>query len=223
MKKKGCVIKSTDPCARKKIDSLNVDWYYTWGPRGVDGVRVPFVPMVWGASKIPDIDGPILCFNEPDRPDQSNIPVETALWLWPESSPRARLGSPATASNPIKPGWFTEFMKGGPKVDFICVHWYGPPRISSLLNIVDGLYDRYTLPIWITEFAVAQWNTTKPPYTEEQVLEFMDEILPELESRAHVERYAWKTRLPSDPYMGSSALFTEDGALTRLGEKYALK
>ncbi len=217
--KKGCVIKRTDPCGRKKVESLHVDWYYTWNLKGIDGVVVPFVPMVWGASTIPEVQGPILCFNEPDRPDQSNISVETALNLWPKKT-SARLGSPATAANPIKPGWFQDFMSADPMVDFVCTHWYGPPNVDSFLKRIDDLYEKYKKPIWITEFAVAQWNPEKPMFSEDAVIQFMQKVLPELEKRPHVERYAWKTRSTTDSVMGTSALFTDDGELTALGKVY---
>jgi hypothetical protein len=35
-----------------------------------------------------------------------------------------------------------------------------------------------------------------------------------------VERYCWKTRTLSDPNMGSSSLFNDDGSLTDLGVLY---
>jgi hypothetical protein len=41
-----------------------------------------------------------------------------------------------------------------------------------------------------------------------------------MEARPFVERYTWKTRDTSDTKMGTSALFTVDGALTELGQLY---
>lgn len=219
--KKGCVIKSTDSLAKIKINSLNVSWYYTWSLNKINGVDVPFVPMIFGKGSVPkDVIGPLLLLNEPDREDQSNISVETAIDIFSHTY-QSKIGSPATASNPTMPGWFTNFMNAKPHIDFICVHWYGPPHISSLLNMVDKLYTMYQKPIWITEFAVAQWNTTKPMYTEKEVMDFMSQIIPELESRIYIERYAWKTRSETDINMGTSALFHDDGNLTNLGQMYS--
>lgn len=218
MSKKGCVLKNTESCS--KVNSLNVKWYYTWNNNQISGVNLPFVPMVWGKnSVIPYSSDIILVLNEPDRPDQSNVSVSDALTLW-NSVNAKRKGSPATAGNPLKSPWFIEFMNST-KPDFICIHWYGPPNVNSLLSLVDQLYEKYSLPIWITEFAVAQWNTTKPMYTLQEVKAFMRNIIPELEFRSHVERYAWKTRYTTDPYMGTSALFDSTGQLTELGKLYS--
>lgn len=216
--KKGCVLKNSE--SSDKVDSLNVSWYYTWNNKKIPNVKVPFVPMVWGKnSVIPYSSDIILVLNEPDRPDQSNITVIEALNIW-NSVNATKKGSPATAANALKSPWFIEFMNSA-KPDFICIHWYGPPNVNSLLKLVDGLHEKYGLPIWITEFAVAQWDTTKPMYTLQEVKAFMRNIIPELESRKYVERYAWKTRDPSDPYMGTSALFDSNGQLTELGKLYS--
>ena len=216
--KKGLVLKASG--SSEKIKSVNASWYYTWGLGSIPGTQVPFVPMVWGRGAVPQrVSGPLLIINEPDRPDQSNMTVEEALSIW--SCQKAdRKGSPAVAGNALKSPWFIEFMNVA-QPDFICVHWYGPPHPEALLGLVDGLYAKYSLPIWITEFAVAQWDSTKPMFTVDQVSTFMKEVIPQLESRAHVERYAWKTRDQTDPCMGTSALFRDDGSLTDLGKLYA--
>lgn len=220
MSKKGCVIKDTDPLITQKIQSLNVKWYYTWGQEALAGVNLPFVPMVWGKkSPIPASQNVILVLNEPDRPDQSNVTVTEALSIW-NSVKAQRRGSPAIAANPLKSPWFNEFMNKA-KPDFICIHWYGPPHTDSLLQLVDTLHDKYMLPIWITEFSVAQWDTTKPLYSVDSVSHFMRDIVPELNTRPFIERYAWKTRDQSDPRMGTSALFDAQGNLTVLGKLYA--
>lgn len=216
--KKGCVLKNTDTGAH--VADLNVSWYYTWGTKQISGAPVEFVPMIWGKNTLPDVQwDTVLVLNEPDRPDQSNLTVDDAVTIW-NSVHAKRRGSPATAGNALKSEWFSLFMQQV-KPDFICIHWYGPPSPDSLLKLVDGLYAKYSLPIWITEFSVAQWDTTKPGYTVDQVLEFMKSVIPRLEARAHVERFAWKTRTPSDPYMGMSALFDDFGKLTSVGQLYA--
>jgi hypothetical protein len=230
--KKGFVYSRKDATSPIKIDALNPDWYYNWNYAPTDGIIArPFVPMVWSATTASndtvmtllsaDNTQPLLGFNEPDRPDQSNLSVAQALSLWPTLVKTGRrLGSPATATTATKAGgWFEQFMISNPKVDFIAIHWYASPNPLSLLNIVDSLYAKYRLPIWITEFAVADW-TTPNKYTAAQVAEFMKAVIPELEKRDHVERYCWKTRTLSDPNMGSSSLFNDDGSLTDLGVLY---
>lgn len=217
--KKGCVLKNTETGA--KVSNLNVSWYYTWGTKQIVGApAIEFVPMIWGKNVVRDVVwDTVLILNEPDRADQSNVAVEDALTRW-NSIQAVRKGSPATAGNALTSQWFNAFMLHA-KPDFICIHWYGPPNPDSLLKLVDGLYAKYSIPIWITEFAVAQWDTTKPSYTVDQVLEFMKIVIPRLEARAHVERYAWKTREQSDLNMGSSALFDDAGNLTQVGQLYA--
>jgi len=44
------------------------------------------------------------------------------------------------------------------RVDFICVHWYGGPSVPALLRYLEKVHDLYNRPIWITEFAVADWQ-----------------------------------------------------------------
>ena len=42
------------------------------------------------------------------------------------------------------------------------MHSYAPPRADSFLEHVQKLHERYGKPIWITEFAVADWKATGP-------------------------------------------------------------
>lgn len=223
--KKGFVYSSKDATAASKIRSVNPAWYYNWGMNPISGLdNIPFVDMAWsGKANLSSISEgcDLLCLNEPDRTDQANMSVDDAVKLWPQIvATNCRIGSPATASNALKAGgWFEQFMQQSPKVDFIAIHWYAAPKPSSLLSLIDGLYEKYQLPIWITEFAVADW-TTANKYTPEQVVTFMKTIIPELERRSYVERYSWKTRSLDDPNMGSSSLFDASGNLTPLGEIY---
>ena len=228
MTKKGAVISSTDPKIVTKIHSLKPNWYYTWGPTAVTGLEdLPFTSMCWGSHGAPQkgVNPPVLLgFNEPDRSDQSNMSVTEALNLWPLLvAPGRRIGSPATAANPSKPGsWLEQFMAGGPQVDFVCVHWYAPPNVDSFLKQIDAIYAKYQKPIWVTEFAVADWAGKYPGgYDVNLVQEFMKGACAGLESRDFVERYTWKTRNLADANLGTSSLFNDDGTLTALGTIYA--
>ena len=228
MTKKGAVISSTDPKIVTKIRSLNPNWYYTWGPTAVLGLEdLPFTPMCWGSHGAPQkgVNAPVLLgFNEPDRTDQSNISAAEALNLWPLLvAPGRRLGSPATSTNPSKSGsWLEQFMASGPQVDFVCVHWYAPPNVDSFLKQIDAIYAKYQKPIWVTEFAVADWAGKYPGgYDVNLVQEFMMGACAGLESRDFVERYTWKTRTLADANLGTSSLFNDDGSLTALGQIYS--
>ena len=242
--KKGFVYGSSDATTPAKVSALNVGWFYNWNfvrNPGVDA-SLPYTPMIWGmtsvnnpaaVSLINQLDNPgyenvVLGFNEPDGAKQANMTVDMAIQHWPLLvGTGRRVGSPASAGNPTTAGgWLANFMTaakaGGLRVDFIAVHWYAPPNVTSFLKELDTLYQQYGLPIWITEFAVADWTaTTGSKFTVDQVTTFMQAVVPELNKRSYIERFAWKTRATSDVNMGTSALFNDDGSLTALGSVYA--
>lgn len=222
--------------------ALKPFWYYTWGNKLTDGTlqNCEFVPMFWGqadvnANNIAAIktlkdQGKVkyvLGFNEPNRGDQSNMTVSQALKLWPQlESIGLPLGSPA-ADWPTRQ-WIYDFLDScklqNKRVDFICVHMYANTDENVYLNTLQDLYNKYKLPIWITEFAPADWNAQKPAdnaYTAEQVLAFMQRILPKLEQLDYVKRYSWFSGDPNSAQMWSSALIDANGNLTELGKWYA--
>jgi hypothetical protein len=87
---------------------------------------------------------------------------------------------------------------------------------------IDAIWAKYKKPIWVTEFAVADWSEKFPGgFSPSLVESFIKDACAGLDARPYVERYTWKTRSTSDPKMGTSALFTDDGTLTALGTIYA--
>jgi len=228
MTKKGAVLSSSDPKIVTKIRSLNPTWYYTWGPTAVLGLEdIPFTPMCWGSKSVSKLTVPIpvlLGFNEPDGAAQSNLTPTQAVGLWPKlEAVSSRLGSPAIAGNASKAGsWLETFTNSNPKFDFVCVHWYAPPNVDSFLKQIDAIHAKYQKPIWVTEFAVADWAGKYPGgYDVNLVSQFMKDACAGLEARDFVERYTWKTRTLSDTNLGTSSLFNDDGSLTALGAIYA--
>lgn len=231
--KRGAVLGSSDPNCATKINSLNPNWYYNWGMIPVSGVysSIPFVPMVWGKNNFPTTNQfssyPfILGFNEPDKSSQSNIAVADARTLWPKvvASGAKQIGNPSTAGNPTNANsWLSQFVVApSPQLDFICMHWYSHPKSSSFLGEIDAIYKQYKKPIWVTEFAVADWTGTTGGYPLNQVMQFMNESIAGLENRSYVVRYTWKTRVSTDVHMGTSALFGADNlTLSALGKMYA--
>lgn len=224
----------------ERIEALNVAWYYTWKPYPIRGVsHAQFVPMISGVRLFerqlayqksqPKADV-LLVFNEPNKKHQSNRTVEEVLDLWPRFDGMAkRLSSPAAAG--VMGRWFDRFAKEARrrevKFDFMAVHLYGPPDVALFLNKLDAVHRKFGMPIWLTEFAVADWSAGRRGgnrYSEAQVLAFMQRLLPELEKRPYIERYAWfgagdyASRHAS---LRSSRLFGENGSLTRLGRFYA--
>jgi len=224
------------------VVNLKAFWYYTWGtlvpvptPQNCD-----FVSMFWGsgnmtASNITAIQQAkaqgtvkyILGFNEPDHADQSNMTVSQALSYWPQlESLGLPLGSPA-ASWPTTQ-WFYDFMDSAiaekRRVDFICVHMYVGTDDNSVVQTLQTVYNKYHLPIWITEFGTADWNATTPSanrYTPADALGFMQRVLPRLDSLPYVQRYSWFSGSPTDAALWPSALIGADGKLTTLGQWYA--
>ena len=168
----------------------------------------------------------LLGFNEPDHEGQADMSVGTAIKLWPQLEQAGlRLGSPA----PVQPlgDWLKKFMDQAAakdlRVDFVAMHSYAPPRADTFLRNVQKLHERYGKPVWITEFAVADWKATaKSPtrFTEKEILAFMSETVAGLREMPFVERFAWKTRAHDDPIMGASALFRSNGSLSPTGELY---
>jgi hypothetical protein len=239
--KKGVGLAELD--ASDRIEALDIAWYYTWKPYPIEGVPAEkFVPMLRSRGgraldrhiahfrskgKVPVL----LALNEPNVAKGDNMSVEEVVQRWPEISDLAeQIGSPAP-SGALGP-WFDQFYvyvgKYGLRLDFMALHLYSAPDAASFLSKIDAVYDRYRLPIWITEFAVADWDALKKPnknrYSESEVLAFMRAVLPELEKRPYIIRYAW---FGASDYclhheeVRTSRLFESDGSLTPLGRFYA--
>jgi len=226
-----------------KLDDLDVPWFYSWGAEPLSGfpslpAGTAFVPMSWGrhapannqatwtAGGQAGLYDTLLGFNEPDLASQANMSVTEALNLWPLlESTGLRLGSPAAAN--VSGTWMSDFMNGvqnqGLRVDFLAVHRYGGANPQAFLNYIDSVHNQYNMPIWITEFAVRDGNATTPAdnkWTDQQVYNFMSDVLPGLESRNFVERYAWFPSGRDNPFVTSSSLFENNGDPTKLGRLY---
>jgi len=228
-----------DALAIRQLKSLNLDWHYTWRSRAVTN-DPPFVPMVRDAGDLQEsahryvtealpVTGAehLLGFNEPDLKGQANMTTGKAVELWPQLEAFGlRLGSPATT----KPDawWLGEFMRKaknkGLRIDFMTMHCYGWPNAEDFLRKVRELHERYDRPVWVTEYAVADWkatSTTRNRYSRAQVEDFMRETVAGMRAMPYVERFAWKTRPAGDIPMRTSSLFHTDGSLTSTGRLYA--
>jgi len=242
--KKGLGVTTGATNWKTKVENLNVSWHYAWGPSldepEPDGVE--FVPMLWGANrdavklqekldqisklKSEGIAKYVLGFNEPDGSDQSNIEVERALENWPKLMEfNLPLGSPAPVNTENE--WMTTFMTEAKtnnlRIDFVCMHWYGGINVDSFFAKIEKTYELYGKPIWITEFAPADWNATSPAnskHTKAEILTFMKEVLPRLDALSYVHRYAWFSAKTSSGPLGNAALYDDAGNLTTLGKYY---
>ncbi len=234
----GRAVKS--PGWAKNLTDLRCHWFYSWNAARPDGIPpgVEFIPMVFryggNARAVAEAAAAarqagtteLLGFNEPEKEDQGNMTLEAALDAWPVLMETGmRLGSPGCV-HPDRE-WMIAFMDGvkprGLRVDFVCVHSYGGPNADALVQRLENVHRMFGRPLWITEFGVGDWAVKSPEqnrHKPETVLRFMEQILPRLERLDFVERYAWFPSKPSSGPLGTSALFADDGTLTRLGECY---
>mmetsp|Transcript_35912 Transcript_35912/g.90569 ORF Transcript_35912/g.90569 Transcript_35912/m.90569 type:complete len:341 (-) Transcript_35912:376-1398(-) len=230
-----------------RVAALRPSWFYSWGPGSPQVLEsappgVEFVPMVFGGKNLGRVRERVgaireqhaqgtccalLGFNEPDGHEQANMSVERALEVWPElEAAGVLLGSPAAikANRP----WMAEFMAGaklrGCQVDFVTVHWYSGLSVENFVKHLHEVHEAYGLPIWITEFGVADYKAKDLScnrFTAEQVQDFMREVLPRLDALDFVHRYAWFCFDQSSRVGHVSALFRADNTLTELGHIYA--
>ncbi|TWU22717.1 glycoside hydrolase family protein [Bythopirellula polymerisocia] len=238
-----CTVVRKDGEGAERIEALNAKWFYTWGAKkpAVMPQNAEFVPMIWGRfnperhSHLEQLtlaaqQGEfkyLMGFNEPDQPKQSDITVSEAIQLWPVLE---AIGLPLCSPGCVHPDkeWMQQFMKEvdelGLRVDYVSVHSYGGPSAKALVERLKKIHAMYNRPIWITEFAVGDWNAqsvAENKHSPEKIKQFMLEVLPMLEELDFVHRYAWFSASPDSAPLGTSALFNEDGSLTELGEIYS--
>ena len=224
--------------------ALLTSWYYNWGPNpsttGMPAANssMQFFPMVWGwypnttpalLTTLRTQKPPILLgFNEPDNSSQSNIPVDTAISAWSQFQGIAsELVSPA-AANPLGT-WMQTFMAAIDQqklqCDSIAVHSYGGDSASAFLDKLNQIYTLYKRPLWVTEFAVADWqavNGATDSYTVTQVYDFMQAVCPAMDKLPWVKGYAWfPWAAKNSDALDTSVLFDANGNLNQLGQLYA--
>lgn len=225
--RKGISVTNVDGATGALAD-VGASWFYTWAS-DTQGVTAPtgveFVPMIWGAASVnpnqlaqaQSLGSTLLAFNEPDMSGQANMSVNQALSLWPQlQATDMRLGAPAVAYGADTPnGWLDQFITGARaqhyRVDFIPLHWYGSDFSSAaaaeLESYIDAVYNRYQLPIWITEYALIDFSEPSYPSQDQQV-DFISSSTAMFGNLSYVERYAWftlsTTTSPTGLYTGTT-------------------
>ncbi|MEO8237795.1 MAG: glycosyl hydrolase [Flavobacterium sp.] len=191
------------------INATNITWYYNWNT-GMDTTpNVEYVPIrqtnFWPSftpAYTKEGYTHLLGFNEPDRPDQSNMTVEAAISSWPALMKSGlRLGSPAT-SDPFNP-WMGNFMTQAEannyRIDYVAIHCYWYKSAAQWKSDLQNVYDRYKRPLWITEWNVgANWTGNNFPdgpivLTDANAVKHKNDlaaILTVLETTDYVERYS---------------------------------
>ena len=223
---------------------LHCAWTYDWGsaPAASLPSGIEYVPMVWGWSSDTTIGAKILqsnpgmknvlAYNEPDGTNANGgaqMPLATSLNGFQYLSPLAQrgigVGSPACVDD--LNSYMTSFMDQATNppynyhIDFVCVHIYPGADPNGFLSYIDQVHARYNKPIWVTEFAPADWSGHNGVSTA-QATAFLRAACQGLNSRAYVLRYSFFTsEAPTDSIMGSSALINTDGTFTALGQLYS--
>lgn len=241
--KRGCCFGTRTEEWLERVRKLHPKWMYNWGidrPEALPA-EVDFTPMLWGdwgdehrAKALADVAARhkagklshLLAYNEPDQPKQSGLSVERVIELWPQFM---EIGVPLVSPGCVHPdkdwmdAFFKEIDRCGYRVDALAVHSYGGPNAEALVKRLEQVHQRFGRPLWITEFAVGDWQAKSPQenkFSPERIAGFMRDILPALDGLACVERYAWFSADLSSAPLGTSALFTESNELTPLGEIY---
>lgn len=195
-----------------------------------------FVPMIWGAADMKYVREPgyldgadtLLTFNEPNHDGQANMSVSQALSYWPElMATGLRLGSPATTTSGTlgQGSWLQSFMSQadalGYRVDFITVHYYTTdPSITKFKAFLEQVYAAYQRPIWVTEWALADWNNPDR-FSAEQQMEFFKAGTLMMDDLPYVERQAWfGTYEQLDVSDLNSHLIAADGSLSDVGSAF---
>ncbi len=192
-----------------EINATNSSWYYDWSANGSTKPFLEYVPIKqnldwpgWGEIIAKSGATHVLGYNEPDRSDQADISVETAIERWPNFMQTGlRLGSPAT-SDPFN-GWLDDFMTRAEalnyRIDFLAIHAYWNKSPEQWSNDLDYLYNQYERPIWITEWNIgANWTENNFPDDPEMITDAnavkhrndLIAVLNVLESKEYVERYS---------------------------------
>ncbi len=149
-------------------DVLDAAWKYNWNNNLESTLDWEYVPIrqqrYWpGLPTTKQNVTSLLGFNEPNNPVEDayqtlgNGSVDAAIAFWPQMlSSGLRVGSPAVTDG--GKAWLYEFMDkaiaANLRVDYIAIHNYQANHsASSLFNWLKDIYDRYQLPIWVTDQA----------------------------------------------------------------------
>ncbi|GAA4306852.1 LamG-like jellyroll fold domain-containing protein [Aestuariibaculum suncheonense] len=191
-----------------EVSAVNATWRYDWSAGGAGNATLEYVPIKqnlnWPSfgeiESKPNVTH-VLGYNEPDRPDQSNISLETVIANWKYYMQSGlRLGAPAY-SDPYNGLWgfMGEAEANNLRVDFIPIHSYWSRDQQDWSWRLDDVWNAFHRPIWITEWNNgANWTNEAWPSgnrlaTDANVQKQLTDItyiLNILESKPYVERYS---------------------------------
>ncbi|WP_428741661.1 glycosyl hydrolase, partial [Tenacibaculum sp.] len=191
------------------LQATNSNWFYNWDTGVSSSASIEYVPMrhnLYWPSFNPAYTQEgythFLAYNEPDRPDQANMSVQTCIDNWKYFLKSGlRVGSVAT-SDPFN-GYLGNFMAAAEaqnlRVDFIPIHAYWNKSATQWSNDLDWVWNTFHRPVWITEGNKgANWTGNSFPddpnmLTDANAMHHLNNIkgiIDVLESKDYVERYS---------------------------------
>ena len=218
---------------------LNGTTYYDWNIGGGSSNDVEYAAIRQNAGwpSWTDINNKqnithLLGYNEPDRPDQSNMTFQQMIDIWPGMmNSGLRIGSPAysNAWSGAPGGNLFDFIDKcdelNYRVDFVALHCYwGGKSPQSWYNDLKYIHERTGRPLWITEWNNgANWTTEWWPddtweLTEANAQKQLNDIkgiLQVLDTASFVERYFIYD------WVEDRRAMVLNGELTPAGEYYA--
>ncbi len=222
-----------------RAEEYGVSWAYNWGKLGTDfPENVDYWPMQWGSffwddwpELVPDWkrDGDpymLMGYNEPDAQSQSNIPVASAVAMWPRLEV---VNTPLLGPAPVNPtnDWILDFMQGAAdnemRIEYAAVHRYPGPDANNFINSLETTYNTFGLDLIVSEFSVVDWNDTNS-WTNDEVYNFFPEVFWRMEKLDYVKRFAIFvfTDDPSNPISDNRGeMLNADGTLTPEGKLFS--
>ncbi len=213
--------------------------YYDWNIGGNSSNDVEYAAIrqnggwpSWDAINSKENITHLLGFNEPDRPDQSDMTMATMIAQWPSFMKSGlRVGSPAWSSeyNSVRDGgnlfdFIDQCDALNYRVDFVALHCYWVKSPQQWYNDLKYVHDRTGRPLWITEWNNgANWTTENWPagnraYNDANALKQLNDIkgiLEVLDTASFIERYFIYD------WVEDCRAMVLDNKLTLAGEYYA--
>ncbi len=213
--------------------------YYDWNIDGNSSNDVEYAAIrqnggwpSWDAINNKQDITHLLGFNEPDRPDQSDMTMATMIAQWPAFMKSGlRVGSPAWSSeyNSVRDGgnlfdFIDQCDDLNYRVDFVALHCYWVKSPQQWYNDLKYVHDRTGRPLWITEWNNgANWTTENWPagnraYNDANALKQLNDIkgiLEVLDTASFIERYF------IFDWVEDCRAMELNGGLTKAGEYYA--
>ena len=182
------------------------------------GEAVQSWPLLVGTGRV--LAAPVMygsLVHPPPSPNPNCIPAPTGV-TGPVMVNIANAGMPANKVDLDPTIWLDNFLiqlsqSSNPVFPSIMtIHWYGPPNAQSFLSYVDAVWDKYNLPIWVTEYSCADWKATCcNPQTQHTAgfdwslpddsnistnatAQFMTQTVQGMMARHYVDRFSWKER-----------------------------